>query len=133
MLHPNYTLDKKAFNDYVKSILNDPDNEQTTDIKNLLELFVKNFRAEFLNDYTLRRYKTVENCLTEWLKGLPSYIDTYYHDFDIIKLYMALENSKLSLTDLTEDEQINEVRNFFNLVAKSLNELLIENKIEPLF
>ena len=115
-----YKINTELFEDYVKSSICNEENQTT---KQLIENLADCLKSEFLYTNNIVRYKTVKNCLIEWLMGLPSCINIKFYYSDIIELYKAMEEGNSFFDDLSEDNQDLALNDYFTLVAEALNSI----------
>ena len=115
-----YKINTELFEDYVKSSICNEENQTT---KQLIENLADCLKSEFLYTNNIVRYKTVKNCLIEWLMGLPSCIHIKYLYSDIIELYKAMEEGDSFFDDLSEESQDLALNDYFTLVAEALNSI----------
>lgn len=115
-----YKINTELFEDYVKSSICNEENQTT---KQLIENLADCLKSEFLYTNNIVRYKTVKNCLIEWLMGLPSCINIKFYYSDIIELYKAMEEGNSFFDDLSEDSQDLALNDYFTLVAEALNSI----------
>lgn len=76
--------------------------------------------------YNLRRFKTYQNCLSEHLRGLPSYIDLPVYYCDIIKLAKKLGSLPENATEKQEDRTC---KNYWNYMAAKLIQWCKKHKV----
>ena len=115
-----YKINTELFEDYVKSSICNEENQTT---KQLIENLADCLKSEFLYTNNIVRYKTVKNCLIEWLMGLPSCIHIKYLYSDIIELYKAMEEGDSFFDDLSEENQDLALNDYFTLVSEALNSI----------
>lgn len=115
-----YKINTELFEDYVKSSICNEENQTT---KQLIENLADCLKSEFLYTNNIVRYKTVKNCLIEWLMGLPSCINIKFYYSDIIELYKAMEEGDSFFDDLSEENQDLALNDYFTLVAEALNSI----------
>jgi len=117
-----YKINTELFENYIKNSLYNEDKENQT-TRQLIENLADCLKSEFLYTNNIVRYKTVKNCLIEWLGGLPSCIHIKFSYNDIIKLYKAMEDENSFFDDLSEDNQDLALNDYFTLVAEALNSI----------
>ena len=115
-----YKINTELFEDYVKSSICNEENQTT---KQLIENLADCLKSEFLYTNNIVRYKTVKNCLIEWLMGLPSCINIKFYYSDIIELYKAMEEGDSFFDDLSEENQDLALNDYFTLVSEALNSI----------
>jgi hypothetical protein len=76
--------------------------------------------------YNLKRYGTYQNCLSNYLQGLPSYIDIPFYYCDIIELAKKLG----SLPEKSTEKQENKIcANYFNYMSAKLIQWARRHKV----
>jgi hypothetical protein len=74
----------------------------------------------------LKRYKTYQNCLSNHLQGLPSYINIPFYYCDIIELAKKLG----SLPEKATEKQENKIcTNYFNYMSAKLIQWARKHKV----
>lgn len=101
--------------------------EKKTDIEKL-QFVADTFKSEYLNEYNLRRYGSIQNVLANWFTGLPSSINIDFENYRIIEI--AKEWGWGSLPENSTDAQENKIlENWFNLIAFKTIQLMGKNGI----
>ena len=117
-----YKINTELFENYIKNSLYNEDKENQT-TRQLIENLADCLKSEYLYANNIVRYKTVKNCLINWLMGLPSCINIKFYYNDIIELYKAMEEGDSFFDDLSEDNQDLALNDYFTLVAEALNSI----------
>ena len=102
--------------------MNNEDSPEATE-KELINHVANCLKSEYLFPQNIQRYKTVKNCLVDWMKGLPSCLNIEYTYFEITNIFKAMEKGEVSIDDMTEDEQSELMDRYWILIAESLNEI----------
>lgn len=118
----NYRIDSDLFTNYVASRMINEDSPEATE-KELINHVADCLKNEYLFSQNIQRYKTVKNCLIEWLKGLPSCLNIEYTYFEITNIFKAMETEEASIEDMTEEENIIAMDRYWVLIAESLNNI----------
>ena len=108
----SYRIDKDLFKKYVEGCLEEG-------IKDIFE----NFKSEYVFPNNLRRYKTVFNCLVNWLQGIPSYLSIEFTYFGIRNVFKAIEQGRSNFEELSEDNQSIMYERYWPMIAESLVEI----------
>lgn len=78
------------------------------------------------NAYNLKIYKTYQNCLSNYLQGLPSYINIPFYYCDIIELAKKLGSLPEKSTEKQEDKIC---ANYFNYMSAKLIQWAKKHKV----
>src|SRR3990167_1691787 len=119
---------KTNIGNYVLSRLNAEAYEKhfKTD-KETLSFVYECFKSEFWYDYNQQRYKSEVIGFSEWLKGLPSVINTAFENYRIIELSKELgsykDASKMTAKQI-EDYEYKIIDHWFVLIAETFFRLL---------
>jgi hypothetical protein len=127
-----YKINKEQFREYVASRMFN-DDTQEEDERELINYVVERFKAEYLFPKNLIRYKTIQKCLEEWLKGLPSCLGIDFYNGDIINIYKAMEVGEVGFEDLLEEEQDYMLNSYWKFVSYSLNEIYLKHNEATIF
>ena len=96
---------------------------QNTDVGKLKILF-EIFNQEY--GWAISKYGKVK-AIKEWLMGLPSSVNIYFYNEDIIELAKSWGALKMNASEKQEDKILN---NYWNLLSNNLNQLFekVKNK-----
>ena len=117
-----YKVNKDLFKSYVAERMSNEDEENPTR-KDLIINVGNCLKSEYLFPQNIMRYKTVKNCLKEWLMGLPSCVNVDYNYYDIKNIFKSMEEEGSFFEELTEDQQYIEFENYWVMIAEALNDI----------
>ena len=95
--------------------------------KEKLQFLYNQFKIEYLNDYNLQRYGSIQKCFSEWLMGLPSSFSVPFNYCDIIDLAKSWKSIPQDATEKQEDKIIN---NYWNFLTCKTFQLFKKNNIQ---
>lgn len=115
LLNTNSGIYKNAINQY---LLNGIEFEGTD--KEKINYVFECFISEYWHDYNKKYYNNnVQTGLKNWLMGLPSAIYVSFYNHEILEVTKMLHN----VTELTEDQEITILQNWFSHIAFKLIQL----------
>jgi hypothetical protein len=79
-----------------------------------LQFLADTFKREFMHDNTLRYYGTYQNCLANWIMGLPSCFNIAFENYRILEIAKEWRTLPQDATEKQEDKVLS---NWFNLIA----------------
>ena len=79
-----------------------------------LTFLANTFEREYLSHYSISYYGSVQNCLKNWIQGLPSSFNIDFENYEILKIAKEWGSIPENATEKQEDKILD---NWFNLVA----------------
>ena len=90
--------------DFLSSAISFDDMPNLTNAEKAEQLKKSLYSEGCFDAYNLKRYKTYQNCLSNHLQGLPSYINIPFYYCDIIELAKKLGSLPEKATDKQENK-----------------------------
>ena len=98
----------------------------TTTEKEKLQFLADCFKKEYCFENNLMYYKTYQNCLANWIMGLPSVFNIDFENYRIIEIAKEWESLPINATEKQEDKII---ENWFQFIANKTMQLWSKNGI----
>ncbi len=102
------------------------DKELTTD-QEKLQFLCDTFASEYCFPDNLKRYKTYQNVLAQWLMGLPSSFHIDYENYRIIEIAKEWGSIPQDANDKQEDKIL---ANWWNFIASNTLQLFNKHNID---
>lgn len=127
-----YKTNSKQFLAHVNAYILDAINTEDYNYEGLntdkarLQFLADTFKGEYCYPENLRRYGSCQECLRQWIMGLPTSFNIDYENYRIIELAKQWGSLKQDCDDRAEDKVLN---NWFNLIAAKTLQLMAKHGI----